>query len=132
MGSIRSSSTSPPLSMRSTLARCRAEAVSHVGPHRCCHLAHPRARRHLTGSLAAVGDLLGHDHRDHHGAAPAQRRRAARSRRCGADKDVDLHRRLLRLRGPNPLADRSGLLLRVWLHQNGVGQRNREIDNEKN
>ena len=127
-----SSSAPPPLSPPSALARRRVEAVSRVGPHRCHHLARPRTRRRLAGSLAAAGDLLGHDHRDHHAAAPARRRRAARARRCGANQDLDLRRCLLRLRGPDPLADRAGLLLRTRLHQDRAGQRNREIDNEKN
>ena len=121
------------MTSRSLLVRRRrAEAISRVGPHRCRHLASPRAKRCLAGSLAAVGDLLCHDRRDHHAAAPARRRLATRARRCGADQDRELHRRLLRLRGPDPSADRVGLLLRARIHQDGAGQRNREIDREKN
>ena len=75
MGSIRLSSAPSP----SALARCRAEVVSCVGPHRCHHLGRPRARRRLVGSMAAASDLLGHDRQDHHASAPARRRRAARA-----------------------------------------------------
>ena len=123
MGSIRLSSVpSPSLAPGAALARRRAEAVSHVGPHQCRHVARPHARWRLAGSLAAADDLLGHDRRDHHPAAPARRRRAARAQRCGADQDLDLRRRLLCLWGPDPLADRVDLLLRARLHQDGAGQ----------
>ena len=117
MGSIRSSSAPPP----SALARHRAEAVSHVGPHWCHHLAHPRARWCLAGSLAATGDLLGRDRRDHHAVAPTRRRRAAKARFCDDDQDLDL-RRLLRLRGPDPLADHVGLQFARGFIRTGLGK----------
>ena len=132
MGSIQSSSVPTPPTRPSALERRCAEAVSRVGPHRCRHLGRPRARRRLERSLAAVGDLLSHNRRDHHAATPARRRRPARAQRCGADQDLDICRRLLRLWGLDPLVDRDGLLLRARLHQDGVGQRNKKIDSEKN
>ena len=129
---IKLPSGPPPSLPPSALARRRAEAVRRVGPHRCHHLGHPRIRWHLAGSLVAASNLLGHDRWDHHAAAPARRCRTARACRCGADQDLDLRRRLLRLQGPDPLADRASLLLHTWLHQDGARQRSREIESEKN
>ena len=80
----------------------------------------------------ADGNLLGHHLWDRHAATPARRHHAARAQRCGANQDVDLRRCLLRVRGLDSLADCTGLLLRTWLHEDGAGQRNREIDSEKN
>ena len=73
--------------------------------------------------------LVGHHHWDHHAAAPARHRRAARDRRCGANLDVDLCRRLLHVRGPDSLPDCTGLLLCTLLHEDKrILKKNRVIN----
>ena len=76
----------------------------------------------------AVGNLLGHHRWDHHATAPAQRRHATRAQRCSANQDVDLRRRLLRVRGPDSLDDYTGLLLRTRLHEDKRIKRNKLND----
>ena len=78
----------------------------------------------------AADDLVGHHRWDHHAAAPARRRHAARARSCGADLDVDLCGRLLRVRGLDSLADCTGLLLHTLLHEDNRIKRNKSSDKQ--
>ena len=76
----------------------------------------------------AADDPVGHHRWDHHAAAPAGRRHAARARSCGADLDVDLRGHILHVRGPDSLADCIGLLLHTFLHEDKRIKRNKSSD----
>lgn len=75
--------------------------------------------------MAAARDLPRHHRRDHHPASASRRRRAARPRRLRAHQDADVRRRVLRLRRPDPVANRARFLLRPRVHQDRAREPNR-------
>ena len=59
---------------------------------------------------------------------PLRRRHAPRAQSCGADLDVDLRGRILRVRGPDSLADCIGLVLCKLLHEDKRIERNKSSE----
>lgn len=94
------------------------------GVDRCgrAGVAHTHAGGRDEECVAAAGDLPGDRGGHHHAAIAVGRRGADGAGRGGVDEDTDVRGGVQRVRGPDSVADRAGVLLREGVHQDGAGQ----------